>query len=67
MGNSHCSGKDKVACAKDDTCTWNELGSCGLNIGRQDYGRQAGNLNGLPVEIVNLVAAVYDKLDKQQD
>ena len=67
MGNSHCSGKDKAACVNDDTCTWNELGSCGLKSGRQDYGRQAGNLNGLPVEIVNLVAAAYDKLEKQQD
>merc|ERR1711962_1352049 len=45
-------------------CKW--TGSDCKDNDRDDE-RQAGPVNGLPVEILNLVAAAYDKLDKQQD
>ena len=67
MGNS-CSSMSKAACIRDNRCIWarNGLDNC-AKYGRQDYGRQAGTLNGLPVENLNLVAAAYNELDKQQD
>ena len=53
----------KGECYRYSKCRWR--GSECVARGRVDE-RQAGPLNGLPVGILNLVAA-YDKLDIQQD
>jgi len=64
MGNACNTKINKNECESKSSCYWHKgAGQC--TNGRVDE-RQAGPLNGLPVGILNLVAA-YDKLDIQQD
>ena len=65
MGSCSSYETDRECYKYNSKCKWSRSGNKCVARGRVDE-RQAGPLNGLPVGILNLVAA-YDKLDMDME